>query len=148
MCFSAKSDYELIMKNFSTTNMANQQFFGIDRMVQKFTAIVGTCVVLGAIPFGGNQTAVAQKCNRYLGRAVEGQKVVVNVCSFRRNQDIEGTEFTYYLGSQEISTSADCTKRVWYTYNNGRSVTNRPKSQATRKMLDLACDYYRTSRPY
>jgi hypothetical protein len=132
------------MKNFSTTNMANQQSFGIDWIAQKFTAIVGTCVVLGAIPFGGNQTAVAQKCNYYAGRAVEGQKVVVDLCSFSRNDDMEGTEFTYYLGRKKISAIANCTKGGWYADDN---VLHRPKSKATRHMLDLVCDYYRTSRP-
>jgi hypothetical protein len=140
------------MKNFSTTNMAtvnlaDRQSPAIDRIVQKFTAIVGACIVLGTIPFGNDRAAVAQQCKIYLGRAVEGQKVIVDRCSFIRNDDAGFgiTEFTYYLGSEKISTVADCTKGIWYTSdNNGRAVSNRPKSQATRKMLNLICSFWKS----
>ena len=136
----------LIMKNCSTTTiatvkLADRQSPAIDRIVQKFTAIMGACIVLGAIPFGNDQAAAAQRsCKTSLGRAVEGQKVYVDLCSVYRD-DEQVINFTYYLERQEIHAYANCDskKPTWSTLEGNKTVVHSPRSEATRIMLKLVC---------
>jgi hypothetical protein len=135
------------MNNFSPMNLnRDSQFHSIDssapkpqsRTLQRFTSIIGACVLFGVSCAGGNDKAVAQSCNYFAGTAVGGQKVNLNTCSIYRD-DNQVINFVYYLGNKEIYSTANCRRGTWAT--DGDRVVHRPQSQATQKMLDRVCRF-------
>jgi serine/threonine protein kinase, bacterial len=75
-------------------------------------------------------------CNFFVGAAVEGQAVNVDLCSVSTNSS-GAVSFVYYLGSQRMPSETVCNSGAWTTLRD-REV-HRPMSVATQKMLDQVC---------
>ncbi len=74
----------------------------------------------------------------YAGRAVEGQRVTVDLDTISRASS-RSVDFVYYLGQEKIWSQANCVAGTWTTFPE-RAV-HRPQSPATRNMLDVVCNY-------
>lgn len=71
------------------------------------------------------------------GVAVGGQNVKVDISSIRQVSNRGETEFVYYLGSERISSVANCGEGTWTTFPE--NTTHSPKSGATQNMIDRVC---------
>lgn len=71
------------------------------------------------------------------GTAVGGQNVRVDLSTIRPVSTRGDTEFIYYLGSERISSIANCAEGTWVTLPEGK--THSPQSAATRNMLNRVC---------
>lgn len=78
----------------------------------------------------------AQNCNYFLGKAVGGQNISVNLCSIERI-NTRSVNFTYALGNERIQSQANCAAWSWTTFPE-RAV-NYPQSQATEDLMKVVC---------
>lgn len=78
----------------------------------------------------------ASACNYSAGTAAGGQALKLDLCSLNTT-NAGAIQFVYYLDSTRIESEADCSKGTWTTFPEQQ--VNRPKSQATQKMLDRVC---------
>ncbi|HBC42523.1 MAG TPA: hypothetical protein DCZ88_11680 [Pseudanabaena sp.] len=85
-----------------------------------------------------SEPTVAQSCNYYVGKAVEGQTINIDTCSISR-ANYRSVNFVYYLGSDRVESQANCQDLVWTTFPE--RIVHSPQSAATRKMLDYVCNF-------
>jgi hypothetical protein len=71
------------------------------------------------------------------GTAVGGQNVRVDLSTIRDVSNRGEKEFVYYLGSERISSIANCAEGTWVTLPEVK--THSPQSMATQNMLNRVC---------
>jgi hypothetical protein len=111
-------------------------------IMQRFTSMLGLCVLIGALFPWSKHEASAQSCNYFAGTAVAGQNVNVDICSISR-ASYQSVDFVYYLGNEKVISQANCNNGTWIAFSTRQ--VNRPQSQATQNMLNVVCNY-RSSR--
>jgi hypothetical protein len=82
-------------------------------------------------------TVWAQSSLRYLGQAVGGQRVSVDLNSINRVSP-RSVDFTYYLGNDQRYSQANCEDGTWTTFEDG--VVHQPQSGTTSEMIRLVCN--------
>jgi hypothetical protein len=81
--------------------------------------------------------AWAQSSMRYIGRAVGGQSVTVDMNSINP-VSYRSVDFVYYLGNDERYSQANCEDMTWTTFAD--NVVHRPQSDTTAEMLRIVCN--------
>ncbi len=108
--------------------------------------VTGLIVSTLATCFGYSTSASAQyannhypNCNNYyyVGKAVTGQNVHVDLCSIHPHSK-QHVNFTYYLGKERIQARANCTQRTWVVYPE--RVTYKARSSGTANMMREVCN--------
>lgn len=84
-----------------------------------------------------SSTAQAQSSLHYIGQAVGGQRVSVDLNSISR-VSARSVDFTYYLGNDERYSQANCDNGTWTTFEDG--VVHSPQSATTAEMVRLVCN--------
>jgi hypothetical protein len=107
-------------------------------IMQRFTSVLGLCVLISALFPWSKREASAQSCNYFAGTAVTGQSVNVDICSISR-ASYQSVDFVYYLGTKKVISQANCNNGTWIAFSTRQ--VNRPQSQATQNMLDVVCNY-------
>lgn len=102
------------------------------RIFRSLLAILGaSTLIVSAAP------AQAQNSLRYIGRAVGGQSVTVDMNSIR-SVSYRSVNFTYFLGNDERPSQANCEDSTWTTFEDG--VVHSPQSDTTAEMVRIVCD--------
>jgi serine/threonine protein kinase, bacterial len=83
-----------------------------------------------------SQPDIRSSCSYYVGEAVTGQAVNVDLCSMT-NSNSNKVGFVYYLGGKRMGSEANCSNGTWMTLADQQ--VHRPLSPATQKMLDSVC---------
>ncbi len=86
----------------------------------------------------------AQSSLRYIGQAVGGQRVSVDLNSIT-SASFRSVNFVYYLGNDRRPSQADCVDRTWTTFEDG--VVRSPQSATTANMLELVCSGGASTQP-
>ncbi|MBD1871245.1 hypothetical protein H6F95_28850 [Cyanobacteria bacterium FACHB-471] len=84
-----------------------------------------------------SSAAQAQSSLHYLGQAVGGQQVNIDLNSISR-VSARSVDFTYYLGNDERYSQANCGNGTWTTFEDG--VVHSPQSATTAEMVRLVCN--------
>lgn len=92
--------------------------------------------VLGVTTLFSSSIALAQTSNHYLGRAVSGQSVNLDLNSINR-VSANSVDFVYFLGDERRYSQANCAAGTWTTFSDG--VARRPQSETTSEMLRIVC---------
>jgi hypothetical protein len=92
--------------------------------------------VLGIAAFTLPLPTLAQSSIRYLGRAVGGQPVRLDMSSIHR-VSYRSVDFTYFLGPDERYSQANCEDGTWTTFRDG--VVHTPLSDTTAEMVRIVC---------
>jgi hypothetical protein len=101
------------------------------KLTQQMTIVLSAGVLaLSAL------AAQAQSSLQYLGQAVGGQSVNLDLNSISRASN-RSVDFTYYLGNDERESQANCENGTWTTFRDG--VVHSPESATTAEMVRLVC---------
>ncbi len=73
----------------------------------------------------------------YVGKAVNGQNLHVDLCSISP-QKKQRVNFTYYLGKQRVNAQANCTERTWLVYPE--RITYKAGSGGAANMMREVCN--------
>jgi hypothetical protein len=102
------------------------------KISQWLFAILGaSTLVISATP------AESQSSLRYIGRAVGGQSVTLDMNSIHP-VSYRSIDFVYYLGNDERYSQANCEAGTWTTFED--NVVHRPQSDTTAEMIRIVCD--------